>query len=117
MPDTTNYIEYVEKTYPDTCVAFKELQRQDYELFCKKQFDYGPHNISLGSNLEKPEDVRASLCGITFRLNDKVQRLLNLVVKKGAIDGSANEPVMDSFQDITNFGIIARIVKAGEWCK
>ena len=112
-----SYMEYVEKTYPETCKAFKELQQQDYDLFCKKQFDYGPGNISLGSTLEKPEDVRASLCGITFRCNDKVQRLLNLVVKKGTIEDSVNEPVMDSFIDLTVFGTIARIVKMGKWCK
>jgi|TARA_R110000868_G_scaffold195048_5_gene440748 hypothetical protein len=117
MITAENCIEFVEKTYPKTCEAFKEIQQQDYELFCKKQFDYGPGNISLGSNLENPEDVRASLCGITFRVSDKVQRLINMIVKKSKIEDAANEPVMDSFQDLSNFGIIARIVKNGKWCK
>ena len=49
-------------------------------LFCKKQKNYGPGNISVGTNLESNDDVKLSLTGLWFRLNDKVQRLKQLIV-------------------------------------
>jgi hypothetical protein len=109
-------ISTVEKNYPETCKMFKQLQQEDYALFCRKQHDYGPYNISLGTSLEKEEDIKASLCGITFRLHDKMQRLLNIIVKKGVVS-SANEPVTDAFVDMGIYSTIARIVTAGKWCK
>ena len=42
---------------------------------------------------------------------------MNLVVKKAQLDSAANEPTIDSFKDISNFGVIARIVKRGKWGK
>lgn len=102
-----------EETYPETCKTLKELQAEDYTLFCKKQYDYGPGNISIGSNLLTDEDKRVSQCSVIFRMFDKVQRLLNLVVKKNVI--SANEPVEDAFADISNYGLIARVVRRGKW--
>ena len=72
----------VEETYPETCGEFKRIQSEHYELFCKKQFDYGPHNISLGSDLHRKEDIVASISAIVVRLNDKIQRLINLVLRK-----------------------------------
>jgi hypothetical protein len=111
--NTVNYIQLAERTYPELTREFKLIQKEDYELFCKKQADYGLSNISLGSDLSSLEDKRVSQCSIIFRISDKVQRLLNLVVKKNS--SSANEPVEDNFADITNYGTIARIVRNGKW--
>ena len=108
--NTNDIIAIVEKQYPDTCKEFIAIQKEHYETFCKKQFDYGPGNISLGSSLE------SSISAIVVRLNDKMQRLINLVLRKGLTD-SANEPVFDSFLDISVYGIIAEIVKRGKWAK
>ena len=47
--------------------------------FCRKQSNYGPNNISLGTTLEKMEDRKMSQMGIWFRMNDKIQRLKQLV--------------------------------------
>ena len=44
----------------------KELQAEQYELFCKKQHDYGSSNISVGTNLETEEEINLSLTGIWF---------------------------------------------------
>jgi len=109
-------IKSVEVTYPETCEEFKKIQREQYETFCKKQFDYGPGNISLGSDLVKQEDKFAAVSAIVVRLNDKIQRLINLVLKKKAMN-SANEPVMDAFRDSSVYGIIAEIVYNGKWGK
>jgi len=109
-------IKYVEKNFPDTCREFQKIQTELYETFCKKQFDYGPGNISLGSDLVKQEDKFAAVSAIVVRLNDKIQRLINLVLKKKAMN-SANEPVMDAFRDSAVYGIIAEIVYNGKWGK
>ena len=42
-----------------------------YETFCKKQRNYGPGNISVGSELVTKDDVKLSLTGLWFRMNDK----------------------------------------------
>jgi len=109
-------INAIELQYPETCEEFRKIQQEHYSVFCKKQFDYGPGNISLGSALSTPEEKRASISAIVVRLNDKIQRLINLVLKKG-ITKSANESVVDSFLDIAVYGIIAEIVNRGKWAK
>lgn len=109
-------VKSVESTYPETCEEFKKIQQEQYETFCKKQFDYGPHNISLGSDLHKKEDITASISAIVVRLNDKIQRLINLVLRKKTFE-SANEPIFDAFSDTAVYCIIAEIVKRRKWCK
>ena len=36
----TNVISYMEETYPEMTSEFKTIQREQYELFCRKQYDY-----------------------------------------------------------------------------
>jgi hypothetical protein len=72
-----------EKTYPQLAEAWKEIQQEQYELFAKKMMDYGLGNISLGTTLEEPEDIQFSLTGIWLRCNDKVNRLKNMLKRKG----------------------------------
>ena len=109
-------VEAMEKQYPETTQEFKRLQREQYELFLAKQSDYGPSNISVGSNLETPEEVHLSLTGLWFRMNDKIQRLKTLLMgnKQNAVDG---EPMEDAYLDVSNYGIMATIVKNGKWGK
>jgi hypothetical protein len=109
-------VKTVETTYPETCEEFKKIQKEQYETFCKKQFDYGPHNISMGSELRKQEDINASISAIVVRLNDKIQRLINLVLRKKTFE-TANEPIYDAFGDTSVYCIIAEIVKRKKWCK
>ena len=111
-----DYIKSVETTYPETCDEFKNIQREQYETFCKKQFDYGPHNISLGSDLHKKEDIIASISAIVVRLNDKIQRLINMVLRKKSFE-AANESIFDAFSDTAVYCIIAEVVKRKKWCK
>lgn len=108
-------IKAIEQQYPETCKEFKKIQEEHYQVFCKKQFDYGPGNISLGSSLSTTEEKRASISAIVVRLNDKIQRLINLVLRKGA--KSANESISDSFLDAAVYGVIAEIVSRGKWAK
>lgn len=109
-------IKAVEAAYPATCEEFKKIQQEQYEVFCKKQNDYGPHNISLGSDLHRQADIQASISAIVVRLNDKIQRLINLVLRKKTFE-TANEPIFDAFSDTSVYCIIAEIVKRRKWCK
>ena len=105
-----------EKTYPQLATAWKETQEEQYVLFAKKMMDYGLSNISLGSNMEDPEDVNLSLTGVWLRINDKINRLKNLLKRKGR-NYVTDEPMIDSFLDIANYGIIAMLVMRGKWKK
>ena len=108
-------IEYCEETYPQTCEEFKNILDEMYITFCKKQRNYGPGNISVGTSLETKEDVKLSLTGLWFRINDKVQRLKQLVVL-GQPD-EVGEPIQDTYEDLSVYGIIAQIVQRGKWGK
>ena len=112
--DQVDPVKYIEKEYPETAESFKEIQKEQYELFCKKQMDYGPKNISVGTDLRTDEDVKLSLTGLWFRINDKIERLKQLVV----LDKTAqNEPMIDAFSDLSVYGIIAQIVHRKKWGK
>ena len=108
-------VTYIEQTYPKTAEEFKRIQKEQYELFCKKQMDYGPSNISMGTDLKTDEEKRLSKIGLIVRINDKVQRLINLVIKSNR--EAQNEPTIDAFKDLACYGIIAQIVKNGKWGK
>jgi hypothetical protein len=109
-------IEDFEKTYPQLAEAWKQTQQEQYELFARKMMDYGLGNIALGTTLDEPEDIQLSLTGIWLRVNDKVNRLKNMLKRKG-YNYVAGETMMDSFVDIANYGIIAMLVMRGQWKK
>jgi len=115
MTSKPDAIAYIEKTYPETAKEFQRLQFEQYLLFCKKQMDYGPSNIAMGSQLITDDEKRLSLVGLIVRINDKVQRLINLVVKNNR--EAQNEPTIDAFKDLACYGIIAQIVQNGKWGK
>ena len=102
-------ISNIMEKYPETSKMFQDIQFNQWELFCKKQKDYGPKNISVGTNLETEEEVKLALTGLWFRMNDKIQRLKQLVVI-GEPD-TVGESVTDTFQDLSVYGIIAQIVQ------
>ncbi len=109
-------VELMEKEWPEMTKEFRRLQVQQYELFLHKQHDYGPGNISVGTQLQTKEEIHLSLTGLWFRMNDKIQRLKNLLMsgRKNAVE---NEPMEDAFLDVSNYGIMATIVKNGKWGK
>ena len=109
-------IQQMEEEWPQMTAEFRRLQREQYELFLNKQHDYGPGNISVGTQLQTPEEVHLSLTGLWFRMNDKIQRLKTLLMggRKNAVEG---EPIEDAFLDVSNYGIMATIVKNGKWDK
>ena len=109
-------IEQMEKEWPEMTTEFKRIQKEQYELFLHKQHDYGPGNISVGTNLQTQDEVHLSLTGLWFRMNDKLQRLKTLLLsgRKNAVEG---EPMEDAYLDVSNYGIMATIVGRGKWGK
>ena len=108
-------VKFIEKEYPETCAEFKRIMTEQYVLFCKKQKNYGPGNISVGTDLRTDGDVKLSLTGLWFRINDKIQRLKQLIIL-GHKD-NVGESELDTFQDLSVYGIIAQIVSAKVWGK
>ena len=114
-PDLT-VVEQMELEWPEMTQEFKKVQQEQYELFLHKQHDYGPGNISVGTQLQTTEEIKLSLTGLWFRMNDKIQRLKTLLMgdREAAVNG---EPMEDAFLDVSNYGIMATIVKNGKWGK
>ena len=108
-----NPIEFIEKHYPETSKEFKQIQDEQYMTFCKKQMDYGPSNISMGTGVGEAINTKLATTALVIRINDKIQRLLNLVVSNER--DAQNEPVEDAFKDLSVYGIIAQIVRNGKW--
>jgi hypothetical protein len=113
-PQAYSAIKDFEKTYPELAAEFQQIQKEQYELFASKMMDYGLQNIALGSNLEKETDVNLSITGIWLRCNDKINRLKNMLQRNGK-NYVKGEAMIDSFIDISNYGIIAQLVMRGKW--
>ena len=106
---------YCEENYPEMMEEYKRIMWEQYETFCKKQRNYGPDNISVGTDLRTKDEVKISLTGLWFRMNDKIQRLKQLVVL-GQPD-EVGESIQDTYADLSVYGIIAQIVQNGKWGK
>ena len=75
------------------------------QLFDSKQLDYGSSNIALGGEM-----------GVAVRLQDKVSRMRNLLLKELKGDKNVNhESLEDSFKDAANYGMIGILLKRGLW--
>ena len=95
-PQVNSVIKDIEEMYPEMTKEFKRIMRDQYETFCRKQMNYGPDNIALGKDLTKEEDRKLSQMGLFFRMNDKIMRMKQLVVKGGEDD--VGEAIDDTYQ-------------------
>ena len=114
--DHGDIVTMMEQEWPQMTKEFKRLQREQYILFLHKQHDYGPGNISVGTQLQTKEEVKLSLTGLWFRMNDKLQRVKTLLMNNRE-NAVKDEPLEDAFLDVSNYGIMATIVKNGKWGK
>jgi len=75
------------------------------QLFDTKQQDYGSGNISATGEI-----------GVACRLQDKVSRMRNLLLKelKGE-SGINHESLEDTYLDATNYCLIGLLLKRGLW--
>ena len=102
-------VEWCEKNYSELTNEYKKIMMEQYILFCKKHRNCGTGNVNVGTNLETDADVKLSLTGLWFRINDKIQRLKQLVIQNEP--DTVGESITDTFQDLSVYGIIAQIVK------
>jgi hypothetical protein len=107
-----NAIKELEELYPELSAEFKAIQQNQYELFAKKHLDYGPNNISAGTNLETDDEVEFAMTGLWYRMSDKINRWKNMIITNRKPE---NETLIDTFQDLSNYAIIAQIVSKGKW--
>ena len=115
LNEVKTIVQQMEEEWPQMTAEFRRLQREQYELFLHKQHDYGPGNISVGTQLQTPAEIKLSLTGLWFRINDKVQRVKTLLLNNR--ESAVDEPLEDAFLDMSNYGIMATIVKNGKWGK
>ena len=106
--EDNNAVKWCEDNYSELTTEYKKIMMEQYITFCKKHRNYGTGNINVGTNLETDGDVKLALTGLWFRMNDKIQRLKQLVVL-GEPD-TVGESVKDTYQDLSVYGIIAQIV-------
>jgi len=86
-------------------LSFIQEVLDDIKLFDEKQRDYGPGNIAAFGEI-----------GVLVRANDKVARLINLLWTRPSHDEEpTNESIKDSWQDLSVYGVIARLVRKGKW--
>jgi len=80
-------------------------------LFDKKQHDYGSRNIAGWNNKNQ------NIFGVLVRLNDKIQRLANLLEKErnGQSPQVESEKLSDTAQDICNYGAILELLVTNRW--
>ena len=109
-----NDVDELMDRYPDIHKAYEQISKEQLHLFARKMLDYGKGNISVGSNLDTPEEEKVALTGLWFRMNDKIQRLKQLVLLSREAKVTT-ESVKDTFQDLSIYGIIAQIVKNKQW--
>tara|TARA_Y100000401_G_C8312507_1_gene220596 strand:+ start:970 stop:1305 length:336 start_codon:yes stop_codon:yes gene_type:complete len=100
--------EFMMKEYPTLMNSIKNHMNTCFVLMAKKQMDYGMGNIAMNGN------KKLALLGIMIRINDKVQRALNILEKD---QDPNNESLEDTAQDITNYGAIFNTVLNDEWKK
>ena len=106
----------LESMYPQTMEQFKSMLLEEYLTFARKQFDYGPGNISVGQDLKNDDEILISLSGLFYRMNDKIQRIFNIVLKRRTLEAT-NESLADAYLDLSVYGKIARLVLKGVWGK
>ena len=107
-------IDKLKKHYPEIAEEYELISEEQYNLFAGKMLDYGKGNISVGSNLDTEEETHVALTGLWFRINDKINRLKQLVLLRKEANVKT-ESIRDTFQDLSIYGIIAQIVSNGKW--
>jgi len=105
-------VDILKKEYPTIYEGYQQIVEEQFELFAKKHLDYGMHNVSAGTNLETDDEVEFAMTGLWYRLSDKINRWKNMIISGRK---AQNETLIDTFQDVTNYGIIAQLVSRGMW--
>ena len=106
--------EILEREYPTIYNAYQDIVDEQFELFAKKHLDYGMGNVSAGTQLVNQKETDFAMTGLWYRLSDKINRWKNMIITNRK---AQNETLIDTFQDLSNYGIISQIVQKGLWKK
>ena len=106
--------EILKEEYPTIYNGYMAVMEEQLELFAKKHLDYGMSNISAGTSLATKEEREFALSGLWYRMSDKINRWKNLIISSRQPN---NETIVDTFQDICNYAIIAQLVEKDQWKK
>lgn len=106
--------EILKEEYPTIYDGYMAVMEEQLELFSKKHLDYGMHNITAGTSLTTKDEREFALSGLWYRMSDKINRWKNLILSNR---GPHNETIIDTFQDICNYAIIAQLVEKNQWKK
>ena len=106
--------EILKEEYPTIYNGYMAVMEEQLELFSKKHLDYGMHNITAGTSLGTEEERSFALTGLWYRMSDKINRWKNLIISSRVPN---NETIIDTFQDICNYAIIAQLVEKDQWKK
>jgi len=106
--------EILKEEYPTIYAGYMNIIEEQLELFSKKHLDYGMSNISAGTSLSNKEERDFALTGLWYRMSDKINRWKNLIVSNRR---PQNETIIDTFQDVCNYAIIAQLVERNQWKK
>lgn len=88
----------------DAGIEALKIACANVQVLDRKQQDYGPGNISAFGEV-----------GVLVRCNDKIERLKNLWNTGRLRDGACEESAEDSWLDLSNYGIIAVLVRRNLW--
>ena len=83
-------------------------------LFGRKRLDSGTGNITLGKGTARTENRQLSRMGLWYRMNDKIQRIVNIV--NNQVEPN-NESLEDAWTDLSNYSIISMLVHRNKWGK
>ena len=123
-------VQDIEEQYPECIDELLKNFDKAYKLWCRKQSDYGCGNIKLGLEISSdssnpPTNSHAqnrtlAQLGIVIRMNDKIQRLLN-IHKKSIFNGEelsvSDESIEDTCIDIMNYANMLIVLKNDKWGK
>lgn len=101
-----------EKKCPQQAAGFREIIERMYRVHLDKNADYSPANI-LGTGE----------IGLATRIWDKTIRYMNLLgfdIKAELVaytgpKSARNEPIEDTLQDLSVYGIIGLLMRSGKW--
>ena len=99
--DTHPVVEQMEKEWPKMTKEFKRLQREQYELFCRKQHDYGhvhPHTL-LPFVVEHAGALGKEAMGLFFSYRKKAK----YINKENGLPASVNGISTWSSRGFTNW--------------
>lgn len=109
----------IEEMYPECTDELMNNFDRAYDLWTKKQNDYGDSNIRLGLDLssssERSQNSRLAQLGVVIRMNDKISRLINLYKKD--LESAVDESIEDTALDIMNYANMLMVLKSNKWGK